>query len=150
MQKWQFLNLGLRMSYLGVLGSDSEKLLSYLNSAPSNLCYCKVWCKTKNPSIWDQKCLILVFLVWILKKYCHIWSQRPCICLIAKLCAKMKILKFWPKVADLGIFGLDIGNTIVIIETRTLEFVWLQNLGIYGLKFEKDITIFEINTLKVL
>ena len=43
------------MSYLSVLGSSSEKLWSYLKVAPSNLSYCKVWCKNKNAIIWNQK-----------------------------------------------------------------------------------------------
>ena len=33
------------MSCLGVLGSNFEKPLTYLKAAPSNLPYCKVWCK---------------------------------------------------------------------------------------------------------
>ena len=33
------------MPYLGVLGCNFENPLSYLKSAPSNLPYCKDWCK---------------------------------------------------------------------------------------------------------
>ena len=33
------------MPHFGVLGSNFEKLMSYLKLAPSNLPYCKVWCK---------------------------------------------------------------------------------------------------------
>ena len=40
--KWKSLNLGPAMPYLGVLGSDFEKVLSYLKLAPSNLSKCKI------------------------------------------------------------------------------------------------------------
>ena len=54
-QKLKFLNLELKMSYFRVLGNNFEKPLSYLQSAYSNLSYCKAWCKewkfgTKNVS----------------------------------------------------------------------------------------------------
>ena len=45
-----------------------KKLLSYLKSAPSNLSNCKILRKTKNAQIWDQKCLIWVFLGKNLKR----------------------------------------------------------------------------------
>ena len=65
---------------------------------------------------------------------------------------------------DLGIFGLEFENKIVIFEISTLEFVQLQNivekqqclnLGpkmldfcIFGKEFENNILIFEINTVE--
>ena len=49
MQKLEFLNLEPKMPYLGVLGSNFEKPLSSLKSAPSKLSYCNVWCKKQNP-----------------------------------------------------------------------------------------------------
>ena len=55
------------MTYLGALGSNLEKLLSYLQLVPSNFSYCKVWGKNKNTQIWDQKCLNWVFFGWNLK-----------------------------------------------------------------------------------
>ena len=38
------------------------------------------------------------------KLYCHIWSQHPPICLIAKLCEKMKMPKFETKNAFFDYF----------------------------------------------
>ena len=35
------------MPFLGVLGSNFDKPLSYLKLAPWNLPYSKVWCKNK-------------------------------------------------------------------------------------------------------
>ena len=43
--KNRILNLVLKMPYLGVLGRNFEKPWSYLKSVPSNLPYCKHWCK---------------------------------------------------------------------------------------------------------
>ena len=43
--KTRILNLMPKMPYLGVLGRNFKKPLSYLKSAPSNLPYCKHWCK---------------------------------------------------------------------------------------------------------
>ena len=60
------------MPYLGVLGSNFKRILSYLKSAPS------------------------------------------------KFFAKKKFLKFGPKMSDLGIFGLEFENNIVIFEISAL------------------------------
>ena len=46
---------------MGIFGLAFEKILSYLISASFNLSCCKVWCKNKNPEIWDQKYLIWIF-----------------------------------------------------------------------------------------
>ena len=47
--------------------------------------------------IWPKKWFIWVFSGWNLKSHCHIWNQRPRICLNAKFGAKIKILKFKTK-----------------------------------------------------
>ena len=52
----------------------------------------------------DQKCLICIFFGGIWRKYCHIWSQHPWICLVAKFSAKIKILKFGTKNTWFGYF----------------------------------------------
>ena len=48
MQKLEFQNHEPKMPYLGVLGSNFEKPLPYLQSAPSNL-LAKFRAKNKNP-----------------------------------------------------------------------------------------------------
>ena len=48
------------MRYLRDLGTNFEKLLSYLISAPSNWSYCKAVRKNKNTQIWEQ-----IWLVWV-------------------------------------------------------------------------------------
>ena len=90
-------------------------------------------------SIFDQKCLIWVFLGKNLKKTIVIFE--------------ISTLKFHPKILDLCISGLEFENKIVILEISTLKFVKLQNflkkeknlnlgpkiryLGIFGLDFKK-------------
>ena len=44
----------------------------------------KILRKKKNAYVWDQKCLIWVFLDYILKNYCHIRNQHHQICEIVK------------------------------------------------------------------
>ena len=81
-EKQKCLNLGPKRLYLGIFGQKCfiwvfltrnalfgyfwarilKILLSYLKSAPSNLGNCKILRKNKNTKIWDQKCLIWVFL----------------------------------------------------------------------------------------
>ena len=43
--KTRIPKFGTKKPYLEVLGSNFEKPSSYLQPAPSNLLYCKVWCK---------------------------------------------------------------------------------------------------------
>ena len=45
------------------------------------------------------------FWAGFLKNYCHIWSQYPRICFIAKVRAKTKIVKFETKNILFGCFG---------------------------------------------
>ena len=44
-------------------------------------------------------------LGWNVENYCHTCNQRAPICLIAKFCAKIRILKFGTKNALFGCFG---------------------------------------------
>ena len=66
--------------------------------------------------------------------------------------------------SSLGIFGLEFGNSFVMLKIRTLELISLQTFfkkikssklgtktplfGIFRLKFKKVIVIYEISTLK--
>ena len=52
-----------------LLGYNLKKLLSYLKSAHSNMSKCKVSCWMKKFQVWNQNCLIWVFLDWNLKKF---------------------------------------------------------------------------------
>ena len=98
------------MPYLGVLGSNFEKLLSYLRIVSSDLCYCKVWCKNEKYLFWFG-----YFWTRIWKYYCHNWNHCPRICLIVTFCERIKYLNLGPKVSYLGIFGLEFYKTIVIL-----------------------------------
>ena len=75
----------------------SEKPLSYLQSAPSNLPYCKVLYKKKKVLRFGSK--NANFGARIVKHYCHIWNQRPRICLLTKFDANTKIFKFGTKIS---------------------------------------------------
>ena len=57
--------------------------------------------------IFDQKCLIWVFLGQNFKRNVK----------------KQKCLNLGPKIPDIGIFGLEFENNIVMFEISTLEFV---------------------------
>ena len=65
-----------------------------------------------------------------------------------KFGAKMKVLKLGPKRPHLGNFGLELENTIVIIEISALEFYFLpwdrkmSCYGILGVEFVNNIVIF--------
>ena len=80
MPYWVFLTKNAQFGCFGA--KILKKLLSYLQSAPSNLSNCKISRKNKNAQISDQECLIWVFLTKnalfgysrarILRSYCHI------------------------------------------------------------------------------
>ena len=55
------------MPYLGVLGSNIEKTVLYLKSAPLNLSYCKVWCKKNILKLWTKNALFGCFWAEIWK-----------------------------------------------------------------------------------
>ena len=92
-----------------------KQLLPYFKSAPSNLRNFKILRKNKNAKIWDQKCLIWLFLGCNLKTilsysnmtYLAIFNQK---CLI------------WV------FFGQNFKKTVVIFEISTLEFVRIEPL----------------------
>ena len=64
----------------------------------------------------------------MLKNYCHIYNQRPSICVIAKFRAKTRIPKFGTKKVLFGSFGQQFRKTIVLFATSALEFALLQSL----------------------
>ena len=104
MQQLEFFNLETKMPYLGILGSNFEKPLSYLEPTPSNLPYCKFDPKKKflnlGPKMPDLRILglefqniIVIFEISILK-----------FVLFQSLVQKEKILKFGTKNALFGYF----------------------------------------------
>ena len=66
--------------------------------------------------------------VGMLKNYCHIYNQRPSICVIAKFRAKTRIPKFGTKKVLFGSFGQQFRKTMVLFATSALEFALLQSL----------------------
>ena len=59
---------GQKVPYLGIFELEFQKLLSNLKSAFLNLSTCKILRKNINILIWDQKCLIWIFLGSSFKK----------------------------------------------------------------------------------
>ena len=60
--------------------------------------------------IWDQIVLLEYFWTGIWKNYCHIWNRHLRICQPAKL-------------PYLGIFGLELEKTLVILDISTVDFI---------------------------
>ena len=76
--------------------------------------------------------MVLVFLGWNLKQYCHICNQPSPICLTVMFGAKNKNPTFGTKHALFGVFFLP--------KRVSLDF--------FGTNCEKPFDIFEISTLK--
>ena len=73
--------------------------------------------KMKMPKLGTKNVLFGYFSIAIWKKYCLTWNQSSWICLAAKFGANLKTF-LGPKISDLGIFGLEFENDIVIFEIR--------------------------------
>lgn len=66
-----------------------KKLLLYLKSAPSKLSI-PSFVQNKKLLIWEQKCLIWVFLTRNFENSCHICNQHPYVFQNANICEKKK------------------------------------------------------------
>ena len=115
------------------LSKNHKKLQSYLKSAPSNLCNCKILQKNKkclnfgpklpDLGIFDQKCLIWVFLSMNCKRAIVSFEVRtPKFVYLQNFTKKQKYLYLEQKMSDLGIFAVEFENSIVIFEIKTFEF----------------------------
>ena len=81
--------------------------------------------------MWDQNCLVWVFLGWNSKKllYCGIFHQHPQIFLNIKLQRKIKVLEFGTKKCLIWVLlGCNLQKAIVIFEISVLQFALLQSL----------------------
>ena len=74
--------------------------------------------KKKNAYVWDQKCLIWVFLDYILKNYCNILNQHPQICLIEKFYKEKNLPKFRTKYALFKYFWCRIIKNYIHISNQ--------------------------------
>ena len=74
--------------------------------------------------MWDEKCLIWLFLGKNFKNTIVIFeiTTLEFVCL-QNFTEKQKCLNLWPKKSGLEIFGLEFENNIVIFEISTLKFV---------------------------
>ena len=117
-QKYKYLP---KITYSGIFDSNFEKLLSYLKSAPSNLSYCKVWCKKKLLKFGTKNVEFRYFRAGVWKYYYNNWNQCSRIFLIEKFGAKIKSLNLGPKMLYLGVFELDFENDVAIFEINELK-----------------------------
>ena len=125
------LNVGPKLPYLDIFRLTWKKTKKNKKQKKTNIAFKaiskfsirKVLCKIKNPSTWDQKCLIWVFWTAVLKNYyCLILNQHSQI-RNAKFHAKLKTWNVGPKIPHLGIFRQDLKSIIFIFGIRSLEFV---------------------------
>ena len=89
--------------------------------------------KKRMPKFGTKNALLGYFSTGIRKKYCHIWNQRPWICLVTTFGAKLKILKFGTKSnSHLGIWKLR--------EKIKMFKFWTQNtsIGYFWVRISKN------------
>ena len=113
---------------------------------------------TKNALIgyfWLKMLFFGIFGLEFEKTYCHIWNKRPWVCLVERLSAKLKILKFgtqnaWFALHKKWSFPLGISPEMWPNPQFPADLVSIFYLasGLFGVEFEKNIVIFEISTLK--
>ena len=87
--------------------------------------------------------LFMYFQTGIWKKYCHIWYQRPWICLVAKFGANIKILKFETKNAWFGYFWAGIWKqycfkSAFLNQHASSAWPKMLHVSIFGLEFKKN------------
>ena len=87
----------------------------------------------------------MYFRAGIWKYYCHVSNQRPQICLVAMLSAKVKILKFRTKNALFGYFWAGILKIYCHIWNQHLRTSLITKFceGTKMPKFETENTLFE-------
>ena len=78
--------------------------MSYLKLAPSNLFHCNFLRRNKNAQIWDQKCLIWMFLGWNSKTILSHWKSAPLNLSNCQISWNNETHKFGPKNALFGYF----------------------------------------------
>ena len=104
--------------------------------------------------------LLRYFWAWISKNYCHIWNQRPRICIIAKFREKMKIPKFGTKNVLFAYFWAGIWKQYCHIWNQLPQVCQIAKFGgkmkivkfgtknvLFGYFWARIIVLFEISTL---
>ena len=103
-----------------------KTVLSYLKSTPSNLSTWKIWQRKQNRVNLDSKICYFAFFGWNLKQYCHIWNQRPRICLIAKFGAKLEDADFKYDNSILKILAETYPNKAFLVKNIQIKDFWSQ------------------------
>ena len=124
----------------------------------------RVSSKTKQKKNLHLKILYLGLWAGLLKKYVHIWNQRPPICLISFFLVKMTMPKLGTKNTLFGSFWAGIcqknchiwyQRTQICLAAKLAAKIKSLNLrpkvpdlGILGLEVDNNTAIFEISTLE--
>ena len=103
-----------KFPYLGFCGKNFKKAIAIFEISISNLSSCKISRKNKNTWIWDQKCLIWIFLTknalfgyfWarILKKLLSYLKSAPSNLSICKISRKNKNAYIWDQICLFCVF----------------------------------------------
>ena len=95
---------GTKNSLFGCFGHQFWKTIVIFEICAFNFAYCKIGAKINILKFGTKNARFSYFEAGISKYYCHIWNQRPRICLVAKFGAKIKILKSGSKNVWFGYF----------------------------------------------
>ena len=112
------------MPYSGILGYNFEKIELYLKSVPSNLSYCKVWCKTKKSLNLGPKILYLYIFGLEFENNIVIFEISALkFVSVQILVQKEKSLNLGSTMPYLGILNLEFEDNNVMSEISFLQFV---------------------------
>ena len=115
------------MPCLGIFELEFQKTMVIFEI--STLEFAKMWNfkkKWKCLNLGPKNVLFGYFWTGVFKGYYHIWNQH-----IGTYCILLKFYQrkgpnFGPKMSSLGIFGLEFGNSFLMLKIRTLELISLQ------------------------
>ena len=96
------------MLYFGIFGLQFEKAIVIFEINALKFVWLQSLVQNKNPKVWDEKCLILEFLGWNLKKLLPYLKSAPSNFFWLKILRKKKISKFETKNVWFGYFWTGI------------------------------------------
>ena len=153
-------NLGPKIPYLGIFVLQFNK--SYYKAFNQNARICEIIEFHPKQKKINLRLKILYLGIWagLLKKYFHIWNQRPPVCLISIFFVKMAIPLLGTKNALFGYFWAESclkychtwyqrPQICLVAKIKSLNLgPKVPDLGILGLEVENITAIFEISTLE--
>ena len=92
-QKLKKINLGPKIVYLGIFGLQYNKNYYQISNQHTWICETIMFPPKRKKKKFGNKNALFGSLAGMLKNYSHISNKHPPNCLIAKFCAKIRILK---------------------------------------------------------